>query len=434
MHLFRRLCEILSHEGCIALIKKIIFRVKWSIHLRLEKYIAQNRWEKAAKIAEKLVHRFPQKIEYYQALARCYKKLGKDDLSTEVIQKGLELVISPSDLQEEIKKELGVGTNVRTTYVYMGGEYNLGCYEHVLVNNGDKKIFFTKISTKSSSEREKLFYSLIYKSFPKVREITPIITSFKELSKHNLSLITMEKIEGKKPSQNEKILTEAIRINKIVSSIKYWKIKGHFPLVNFDREFYLLCNKYSNHPICALHSFESIHKKTTNQKVFYLVLKRIQDLNYSQKSYILMKQLESIILDRELFNKIDPELHYTLQHGDFYINNMLLNEKSGKLHIIDWGNMRIGPPGLDLAGLFGQLKQPFNVVNEKYLLNPDVSLEPIEKLFFIYALIIVWFIVFTQREFDGQCDSCLRPAVEEIESLTRGIIMGEEPAIIKETS
>lgn len=416
MRLLKRAYQILIQEGFVSLFIKII---EWRKERLFQDFLTKKEWFKAANYGEKLVRIFPRKIEYYQGVARCYKELKQDNLATSTLERGLKKIISMPEIMERLEKKLKPIFFLESNYVYLGGEQNLGCIDHKVKVNGNLERYFTKISTRSGFEKEKLFYLNMYGNFPELKKITPKLISFTEFVEENLILITTEKIDGEVTEINFQNIGEIIQAHKIIASVSFEKLKDYIPEPDFDGEFKLIYDAYPHHPISALHSFVSIHKRATNQQLFELVFKRMKDLGYSFDSYLLLKSLKKVIFDWSLFDRIKPDIHYSLLHGDFNNHNMLKDENTGKLYIIDWGNIFIGPRWIDIAGLFGQLKLPFHIVKDEYLFNQGVSgnFEPIEKIFFIYTLITTWFIVFTRSEFDNLHDLYIRPAVEMIESL-----------------
>lgn len=423
MNFFKRIYKILSREGFLYLFKKTIVYKK---NRDLEKFMAQKQWDKAVIVAENLVEIFPDKLEYYQRLSRCFTMQGNDELASYTLYKGLKLIINPEKVIERLKWDIDSNSSMKSNYVYMGGEQNLACIEHIKIVNGEVRKYLTKISTISGYEREKNFYLEIYNTYKQIREITPKLINFIEISADNLALITMEEIEGTEPVLDMKTIKKAIKANKSITSIKYSEIKNLIPII--DEELSIYGYKNPNHPIYFINSFVSIHKKSTNQQLFHLIYTKMKAKRYSPISYILMKRLEKIIIDYELYNQVNPDLHYSLQHGDFYDYNMLVEKETNKLYILDWGSMRVGPSWGDLAGLFGQLKLPFYQINELYLIDLDTSyyLDKVEKLFFIYTLIVTWFIVFTRNEFEEKQNLFLLPAIEEVEAMAIEMIDNEK--------
>ncbi len=58
------------------------------------------------------------------------------------------------------------------------------------------------------------------------------------------------------------------------------------------------------------------------------------------------KKLETIV---EKLTHLRPPLSCTVVHGDFYVRHLLLSEKGTLAGVIDWGDIHLGDPALDLA-------------------------------------------------------------------------------------
>ena len=421
MHILKRGYEVIFSEGFVSFSLKLLL---WPINRYCLWLMALGAWGKAARIGEWLIKLFQKRLEYYHILARCYIALGEEDSATKVLRKGLEKNLLYSKIIGYLSETPGGYIPKATKYVYFGGEQNLGCIEQSVVIDGIVEKYLTKISTISGFEKEKLFYQSIYNSYPKIKGITPYLIDIKEIAEDNLVLIRMKKVMGIVPPLNKEMINKAINANKIITSIRYGAIKGDVPMEEKDGEFKLYYGKNRKHPICALQSFSSIHIENVNRQLFASIFKSMKAKGYTYKSIELIKRVESVIIGHRLFTKICPDVHYSLLHGDYGKQNMLVDYKDGNLYIIDWGNMRIGPTWVDIAGFFGQLMQPFHVVKDEFLFNDKVSsdFEPIEKLFFVYTLIVTWFIVFTKREFEENHYLYISPAVEAMEALKKEII------------
>lgn len=413
MHLLSRIIKQISHEGFLSLCLKVIY---WPKFRTFRRQIGEKEWEKAARIGEYLVKRLSNNIELYMGLAHCYKGLENHYLATNTMQKGLEKILLLTELVEKVICKTGLSYK---SYEYMGGDQNLGCIAYEYSGNGKVEEYITKIVFSDATSSERLFYLTFLKNFPGLQEITPRVKDYSECSKGGLVLITVEKIVGQQPVISKKVILDIINANKIISGIKYKDIKHKISIQNYKDEFTLFNSNYPLHPISALHSFIFIHNKSTNIKLFQLVFKHMNKKGYSSTSYMYIGRLKEVIFQWEMFNRIDIDRHYSLQHGDFFLYNMLHNQENNNLYLIDWGNLRIGPSWVDLAGFFGQLKVPFQIIHEEYLLKPSVSgnFDKIEKIFFIYTLIITWFIIFPRQEFEDNINLFLLPAIEAMEKM-----------------
>ncbi|WP_159433155.1 phosphotransferase [Bacillus massilinigeriensis] len=370
---------------------------------------------KASVVGEKLIKLLPERIEYYLYLALCYRNLGKINSASTILYKGLQKITPPDLLLNNVENNLFTNNLVESHYIYLGGEQNLGCFEHT--DKINEETYLTKITILSNFESEKWFYNQLYQNYESIRLITPKIINIIERKSVSLALITMEKIDGVVPKIEGKVLKEVVRISKLINSIQFGEIKHLIPTPDFNLEFQLTNKNYPNHPIFALHSFTGIHRKKTNQRLFQLIYKRMKQLKYSSKTIELIRNLEKLIFDSEIYNWICPEIDYTLQHGDFNSHNMIWDERKEKLYIIDWGNTRVGPKWVDLAGLFGQLKLSYFEIEHLLLGDKEnkTSFSPKEKMLFLYSLIVTWIIVFTRNELEGNLHLYLEPAIKNIE-------------------
>jgi aminoglycoside phosphotransferase (APT) family kinase protein len=58
------------------------------------------------------------------------------------------------------------------------------------------------------------------------------------------------------------------------------------------------------------------------------------------------KQLESIVEQLQHFR---APINFFVVHGDFYVRHLLVNDKHQLVGVIDWGDIHIGDPAIDLA-------------------------------------------------------------------------------------
>ncbi|MEI6791066.1 MAG: phosphotransferase [Myxococcaceae bacterium] len=80
-------------------------------------------------------------------------------------------------------------------------------------------------------------------------------------------------------------------------------------------------------------------------------LTQIKQLGFLSHPKHLFDLLESL---KEVRNQSQ---HKVLCHGDFYARHLLINSKRQLCGIIDWGDVHLGPPAIDLAILFSFLPQ-----------------------------------------------------------------------------
>jgi hypothetical protein len=410
MNIIQKSYETLLKGGVNALIERLLIRKK---NKDLQKYLGEKKWDKAANVAAKLVMLFPDNTYYKMRLASCYHKSGNNEKAFSLLKNGLKLNMSLEELIIIVEKKIGL-EKIKSNYLYLGGWQNLGFIEHEIDCKKSRSNLITKISTVDSCESELLFFKIISKQYPEIKKYTPELINILELKKENLSLITMEKINGRSPNLDKKLLQEVINVSTIISSMSYSNTKNRIPLPIVN-EVQLKPNRL----ISCLHFLMFSHKKSTNKELFVSLYKYMEENSYSANTIKIINILESIIMKNELYNHINPELHFSVQHGDFSLGNFMRDSTDDKLYIIDWGHMRVGPRWIDLAGFLGRYNTSFHTVNDLYLSNLDVSnhLEPIERLFFVYTLIIAWFSALSPENFEKQYENNLLPAIHYVKKI-----------------
>nr|WP_272495810.1 phosphotransferase [Bacillus pinisoli] len=132
----------------------------------------------------------------------------------------------------------------------------------------------------------------------------------------------------------------------------------------------------------------------------------------------VVDHLNNLIFGENYYKFISPEVHFTLQHGDFFKANMLINNHTGELKIIDWVGVRLGPRWVDIALFLGTIKLPFDIIRNNFLDHDRCNYEPVEKLFFIYTLIVSWAVTFNKNEVENCFENFYSPALDYLESIS----------------
>ncbi len=420
MNFLRKAYNILNNQKLFSLYDKFFCKIRTKGFLGLindsyfKKLIRDKKWLKASKVGEKLVSQYHSDINNRRNLARCYWELHEYKLAS----KALKLDMSLEDIVLKSKAQIPVATEfIESKYLNLGGKKNLGIIEHKSKLRAE--MYYTKISLKS--DNEKLFYKEIYRTFgSKIQSITPKILSINYIEQDNITLVTTEKVEGKRPDTvSRSLLDSVIRINNVITSIRYKDINNLIEQPDFNTEFKLFSDRKPRNPRVLLKSFIAIHKREANEKLFRLIYERMHKLQHSIESIKLIKRLESIILSSKIYEKLEPEVHYSILHGDFGKDNLLNNRKEEKLYIIDWGSFRTGPSWVDIVNIMVNLKLSFTEIKVYYLSNSEAYFEDrnIEQIFFLYTILVAWFITMSKDEFDKQHENYLKPAINYLEDL-----------------
>ena len=342
-------------------------------------------------------------------LASLYYKKGNYRKATEKIMMVLSEFIDLKVIIKEIEELIEPDSIIHSEIVYAGGEQNIGC---IITVTKDRE-YFTKLSI--GSNREQYFYEYVYpiylkRSQEKAECISPFIQKV-VIRDTDLNAIVMNKINGTKIDLKEK-LHEIALLNSYYSSVKFKDLPDKY-LFEENQEFYLIHTSKLKDPITALHSFSSIHKREVNVSLFRQMKKRFKKMKY-EESVSYYERLEELIFLNSIYNKIDPLVNYSIQHGDLYNHNMIQSDKH--LYFIDWGCARLGPTATDMAGLLGRMKVPFEFIQKEYLHHSRSNhLTCLDKILFLYILLITWFIVYDKNQLDDIASTELNKAIEQLE-------------------
>jgi serine/threonine protein kinase len=406
----KRIANILYKNGINGTIKKFIYAKRQEKFNKY--YYDKNSLLKAVIIGEKLVKMFPKELYNYQKLARAYWKSKDNTNAIQTLRRGL-MINNQCELEEIITKiENSISNNKifkSNRLIFKGGHQNLGLIEHKL----DNKIWVTKIMPFKQSRGEYIIKDLQEKNVRFIC-ITPKILNI--LKVNALCFITMEKGEGEEPKITDaKFIDKAYEIDSSITSIKYSDLPELINEQGINDKIILKHDSLGRYELLKALNF--VHKRSVNMEILALIRKYLMHNNYSVESLKTIESLRELIVESNYSDGIRPEKHFTLQHGDFFEDNMLINHQSGELKVIDWGGIRVGPRWVDLAGFLAKTRQPFLTIQQEFLDHERCEYDPIEKIFFIYSLIVLWIVIFTKEEFEGSLQSFYSPAIKYAENI-----------------
>jgi thiamine kinase-like enzyme len=143
-------------------------------------------------------------------------------------------------------------------------------------------------------------------------------------------------------------------------------------------------------------------------------------------------------MDNHLYNWIQPDKHYSLLHGDLGYQNVIFDKFDGMPRILDWSTYTIGPHFIDIARYLTSLLVPYSTIKTLYLDdNPNGQrLSTIERIFFLYAVILFYFQKIGRLGIETNISSDLLPALEDLEVLVMQFknTMGENEMTEKQHS
>jgi len=405
---------------------KIANTNKAKMHINLaEQAMKARKWEKATFHWQKVVELNNPKYktaDIYRKTGICYTALKKFDLSIINFKKyielntGLQLDKIISELEGDIEPKTG---NLKSKYKYVGGRGNYGFIEHETYESNYNNKYLTKITSQKSinSQKESIFYSVICEQYPELKSITPHLVNIKTMKEGNLKFLTLEKVKGKRP-EVEQDLKYIVDLQRIISSVKF-KNMQHLASQFESKKYFCLNDLSIPAPKRLEATFANISKGSTNEAIFKWIYSEVYALG--EKNIIhLINKLKYLIYNAKMYEKLDSVQNFALQHGDFSKYNILIDKKTSNVNVIDWRSYFIGPVGFDIAYFFRKEMLTFDSIDKIFLSNPRYSdlLTLIEKIFFVYTLIILLFLNITGIKFNNEYYySYLKQATDRLEIL-----------------
>lgn len=366
---------------------------------QFDQLIYKYQWDEAITLGQKLIKKYPRYFYIYRRLALCYYRKDQRELSKITMQRALELKLNMhiNKIVKRINKSTLFEGLLVSEFVYLGGHQNIGFIIQKQQTGNGLKEYITKICEKDVFKKELQLYTEIVERFPMIKSITPKVYSVNEIN--DLSFITMDKINGNKPGVDN--LEKIIELDFKITSIKYRDVADWFGAPKENKGLIFP----GKNIMLTLDFLIYIHLESANQDIFKGVIKRINRLQYSQQTIDLITRMEKIILGNRLYEQLDISEHYSLQHGDFREYNMRI-ESDGNIYLYDWGRMMVGPKWLGMAGYLWDKQIPFGIILKTYLSGRFAKhhLQPIEKLFFVYVLVLGWFLFMEKHEFENNPD------------------------------
>lgn len=369
-------------------------------------------WKAAKTCAEVLIKINPNQANHHIRLGGIYSQLKTYSEAKEAYKNAL---IYSHGLTMEIlieKIQRGFTENpadVSTRYVHIGGMNNLGAFIHEF---GNKK-YFTKITKyKGINKREAFFYKELCADFPILQQLAPMYIDSQIMDQ--ILYLTIEMIDGS-PAKPEHF-KQARDVSEKIASIKYQDLIGKFKLPNYQFQFNL------RNPNIVAHFFTKIHKKKYNRKLFDSLQSLITQNAYPEAVHQMVLRLESLVMDNQLYDLIEPEKHYTLMHGEFKPDSIIIEEDSGTPYVIDWSTFTIGPHFVEMARYLSAFLTSYAEIKQLYL-DKDQTVgkrTSIERIFFLYALILFYiyrFIKSRKTETRQQITDLILSALDDMEQL-----------------
>lgn len=391
-------------------------------HHRLCDFLGE--WEAARRIAKRLIQLQPGKADYHFLLGRSESFLSNYAKAKKSYRQALSLKHGTAFDEILLKVQQGFAeepSEVRSRYIFTDGKNNLGAFVHRY--RGRK--YFTKIAAYTDARhgagRETGFYKTLADEFPSLKNIIPGYRH--SLIIDDISYLTIELIDADNGAQPD--LAGVVQASRGITAVRYSDLAEKYPLPGYAYQF------RKGRAISVVHFFTQIHQESYNRKLFD-ALKLIMD-QHSYPSGIrkLIRRLETAVMDHQLYLQIDPAAHYSLLHGDFAFQNLLVEKSTQSVRAIDWSSYTIGPHFIDLARYFTSLPLPYKEIKSAYLDADETGLSAIEEIFFLYALIVFYFQKLGRKGIESELSDFIFPAVEDLELAVLKYTQKEEGDLLK---
>jgi tetratricopeptide (TPR) repeat protein len=368
-------------------------------------------WVSGKNAAQSLIHLNPKQADYHFRLGRSYSFLMHYKKAKKAFKEGLQYKHGRplNEVMREIQLSFSENPEeVRSKYIFIDGKNNLGAFIHEY--KGRK--YFTKIShytTKNiGAGREETFYKHLCADFTQLKETSPDYIDSRVID--NISYLTLEAIES---AYNGPQFKRVIELSQKITAVSYRQVHEKYPIPDYVYQF------KRGRAISVVHFFTQIHDKAFNEKLFESLYLIIKQNKYPEAAKQIIHRLQSAIMDNQLYSLIEPEKHYSLLHGDFAYQNVLLRKENKRPVAIDWTSYTIGPHFIDIARYVTSLLLPYAQVEKEYLENEQSGrkLSLIERIFFLYALILFYFQKVGRKGVETEVSVYILPALEELERL-----------------
>ncbi|WP_026691748.1 phosphotransferase [Alteribacter aurantiacus] len=366
-------------------------------------------WKKAKSVAKQLVKLDQSNPDHLFRLGRTYSFLKHYSKAKQAYKKAIEKKhhLSLSSLIKKIEEGFPGDSTYQSEYRFTDGKNNVGA----IIHRSHSKQYFTKISTLSGKNngaaREETFYKEVCSDFPDIKPFVPGYVNVQRID--DLSYLTMEMIDAIPSTQEH--AKKVIKDSHHLTNVPYTEIKGKYPPPRYVYQF------KKGRGISVVHFFTQIHKESYNTKLFKLLHTIAKQNDYPSTVKDMITRLERAIMDKRLFEKIIPAEHYSLLHGDYAYQNILIDKESHSPQVIDWSTFTLGPRFIDIARYVTSLPLPFHEIEALYLEDEQSgkNLSSIEKIFFLYSLVVFYFQKLGIRKMETEASVTLLPALEQLE-------------------
>ena len=352
--------------------RSLFIQIRHSMLLRIKRFVSIVWLTKTSKVAKKIEYfqtlkNFDKVVELYEQnpdtklslntlriVAVAYMFLEQYDKHTPVLISVLNQS-SPFTIDELITHSRRKLDNLHSVVSgfepphSLGGTANLGIICH-RINNEIKYLTKIKDIKNAINHFEWHFYKNLTKEFPLLNEYSPKMIDYERLPNSDLSLLTMEYIDGEPPTVNH--WDKIIEFQSKLFMINYQSNKSKILINN-----HILPNRH----IININYLDTINLIATFFNKKYPTHLIEDDINY----------LKTIIFRKQHLKNLLNTDNYVLQHRDFNPSNALINKESDNLIVIDWDHIGWDLIGADLIMTLVILEPHLNKIIEMGIMSVE---------------------------------------------------------------
>lgn len=346
----------------------LFFRIKESLLTRTKGFVSLGRSILKPKVAKEIdyfckIHNYSKAVELFEQKSNTklgletLKKVAKSYIFLEQYNKHTSLLLlvlkqfshlSIDELISLSRRKLENVNHIISSFETpnsLGSMVNLGIIFHRV--NDEIKYLTKVIDIKFDiTHIEEQFYKNLTEKYSFLKDYSPKYIDYLKVPKSNLSLLTMEFVNGEPLTIN--YWNKIVEFQYKLFEINYPSNTSHFLRGNF-----ILPNKYSiklNY-LSAIKFIANFLNKRFQSGLFD------DDINF----------LKTILLNNQHIKEILDTDNYVLQHNDFTPSNVIVNKASESVIVIDWGGLGFNIIGEDLVRIISFFEPSLNEITNKVI-------------------------------------------------------------------
>lgn len=407
MYLLDTIKKIIKDGEYLVLVQELLLKLsalEWrKKHRRFKRLYKNKQWEKAIRAGSQILTLESGSPVLFHHLAYCQKKLHNYQMAEVYMKRSLEErgKVGVKDIIALVEQAAFAGKyNISSQYLYLGGAGNLGFIEHKHIQSGQVNKYLTKIVKKDYpynhfADKECFFHQHICQEYLACQSLSPKMIHAFELEAERLLFMTFEQVSTDPLDKSQ--LPVFIQINKNLS--------GWIPA----KEVKAILKETDRGKAVALASI--MHKESSHDFILWRMKNKIKKMPNRLDLEQLIERIRHIMIDQQLYDKINAKADYVFCHGDYNKDNVLYDQEEKRYYIIDWSSYGLGLPGHDLAKLFISYDFNFQEAKEYY-----PSQELLFNLFLTYDLLILWIKRLNLDNMEETMKKRLIPGIEYMET------------------